>query len=295
MPPRKKTLLLAEGNDIHGQTPGSGSTGWTYLFSVYGNVQTLFNGSAGSGTGTGLYETTNFATTAPTTGTADSGGQTLTFDPPTGLITLTIPGGAFGQTVTVTMETPSSIPSDPVGALTGQLQGTGVAVDLTNDLGLQPTKNFNLTISYRTSDITGLDENKLVIARYDTGSGVWVPFDSTVDIVNHTITAHPNHFSTYQVMQMTPSDTVNTIRVFPNPFMPSAGHTAINFANLPGNARIRIYTLRGEIVQDLTASAAGIKSWDGKNKSGRDAASGVYFVLIQGEGQKKTVKLAIER
>lgn len=291
----EKRLLIAEDNDIYGQIPGSGSTTWTKLFSVYGNVEVLFNGSAGAGTGTGLYETTGFATTAPTTGSVNSDGQTLTFDPPTGLITLTIPGGTFGQTVTVTMETPTSILADPVGALTGQLLGSGVAVDISNNLSLEPVKNVDLTISYRTSDITGLDENKLVIARYDTTRGIWVPYASTVDTVNHTITAHINHFSTYQVMQMVPSDTVNTIRVFPNPFRPALGHTQVTFANLPADSRIRIYTLRGEEVAVRTATPAGIASWDGTNKSGRNAASGIYLAFIEGNGQHKTVKVAVER
>lgn len=88
---------------------------------------------------------------------------------------------------------------------------------------------------------------------------------------------------------------VDSVRAFPNPFRPAQGHTAMTFAELPANARLRIYTLTGELVRDLTADAAGVASWDGRNQAGRDAASGVYFVLAQAEGEKNTFKVVVQR
>lgn len=35
--------------------------------------------------------------------------------------------------------------------------------------------------------------------------------------------------------------------------------------------------------------------WDGKNQMGQKAASGVYYVLVQGAGDKETIKVAIQR
>lgn len=88
---------------------------------------------------------------------------------------------------------------------------------------------------------------------------------------------------------------VENVRAFPNPFRPARGHTAMTFADLPANARLRIYTLTGEMIRDLEADTAGTATWDGRNQDGRDAASGVYFVLAQAEGDKNTFKVVVQR
>ena len=56
-----------------------------------------------------------------------------------------------------------------------------------------------------------------------------------------------------------------------------------------------VYTLVGEKVRDLTADAVGHANWDGKNQSGKNAASGVYVVYVQSSGESKTLKVAVQR
>jgi hypothetical protein len=91
------------------------------------------------------------------------------------------------------------------------------------------------------------------------------------------------------------SSALGSIQVYPNPLRSSQGHTGINFLQLPPSARLRVYTLAGEKVRELTADRVGHANWDGKNESGHSAASGVYVVYVQGGGESKTLKVAIQR
>lgn len=77
------------------------------------------------------------------------------------------------------------------------------------------------------------------------------------------------------------------IKAHPNPFNPA---TKVSF-NLPrpGQAELRIYSLRGELV-DLVVGGiltAGRQEliWRGKNRSGQDTPSGTYFARIHFEGK----------
>jgi hypothetical protein len=91
------------------------------------------------------------------------------------------------------------------------------------------------------------------------------------------------------------SNDLSSVKVYPNPFRPGQGHTTITFANVPANARIRIYTLQGELMRDFTANGSGTGTWDGNNDSGSHVASGVYFALIEGNGSHRTMKVGVER
>lgn len=84
---------------------------------------------------------------------------------------------------------------------------------------------------------------------------------------------------------------------FPNPFMPSRGHTWIKFSQLTKKCIIRIYTLAGELVKELTKDAAATDRFEWypvHNKQGQDLASGVFIWYIESsEGQVKTGKLMV--
>jgi len=84
--------------------------------------------------------------------------------------------------------------------------------------------------------------------------------------------------------------------VFPSPFMPSKGHKSIKFGKLTANATVKIYTIAGELVRELSDDDGdGLITWDVKNRGGQNVASDVYLALIQGSGQKKILKFGIER
>jgi hypothetical protein len=89
---------------------------------------------------------------------------------------------------------------------------------------------------------------------------------------------------------------------YPNPWKPGSGGShdaaALTFTNLPNSAKVRIYTIAGELVRefDVTAADLNVKTWDGKNSGGKIAASGVYFANIKiSERSMQILKIAIER
>jgi len=70
---------------------------------------------------------------------------------------------------------------------------------------------------------------------------------------------------------------------FPNPFRP-ARTSSVFFAVAPNlqadNAKLKIYTVSGQLVKELNSA-----SWDGRNRDGHPVASGTYiFVLTNDKG-----------
>jgi hypothetical protein len=88
---------------------------------------------------------------------------------------------------------------------------------------------------------------------------------------------------------------------YPVPYKPALGHTVINFANLAVDSTIKIYTIMGELVAqpDMSTAVAGPNgltvTWDVKNKSGDNVASGVYIYQIKNAYSEKRGKLVIIR
>ncbi|MDD5302906.1 MAG: fibronectin type III domain-containing protein [Elusimicrobia bacterium] len=228
-----------------------------------------------------------------TAATIGSGGGAILYAAPSGPVTVIIPPQAFSGAVGVTLQTPTSFPSDT--SPTANLTGSNVGIEIVLDQAVQPSQDVTITMTYQAGDILGLDAHRLIIARYDTTRNVWVPLVSTSNMLQRQVTARTNHFSLFRIMQAAASGTVDTALAFPNPLRPSQGHTLMTFANLPAGARIRIYTLSGQLVRDLSANAVGMASWDGRNQSGEKAASGTYAVFAQGAGQSKTFKVIVQR
>lgn len=80
---------------------------------------------------------------------------------------------------------------------------------------------------------------------------------------------------------------------FPNPFKPSSG-IPLTFARLAPGGRVRIFSLTGESVAEVSADGGGTAQWSGRNASGRTAASGIYWVLADGaDGSRKTFKIVV--
>ena len=94
----------------------------------------------------------------------------------------------------------------------------------------------------------------------------------------------------------TARDDLSAAHCYPVPFKPSAGHTKITFTALTGAARIRIYTISGELVRTLSkADTSDSLDWDVRNTGGSAVDSGVYLYLIEGTGKSKTGKLMVIR
>ena len=83
--------------------------------------------------------------------------------------------------------------------------------------------------------------------------------------------------------------------VYPNPFRPAQGASAINFTNMPEGATIDIYTVTGELVRKLSADNAGKCAWDARNGSGAAVASEVYLAVVKNGSEKRILKVAVIR
>lgn len=84
-----------------------------------------------------------------------------------------------------------------------------------------------------------------------------------------------------------PSPEAGPPRAYPTPFVPSRGHDRIVFAGLPTRAAIRVYTLSGERVRELSKEdlSAGSLTWRPVvNEQGSPLASGVYLYVISAPG-----------
>jgi hypothetical protein len=69
----------------------------------------------------------------------------------------------------------------------------------------------------------------------------------------------------------------------------------MKFSGIPPSSVVKIYTLLGELVRQLDGDAGGIALWNGKNDYGQDVASKVYLAVIEGGGETKVVKIAVQR
>ncbi len=103
---------------------------------------------------------------------------------------------------------------------------------------------------------------------------------------------------------------MDRIRVVPNPYVAAAsweqanpqgvtgrGERRIDFINLPAEARIRIYNVRGALVKELVHDGGlddGTVSWDLRTREDLEAAYGIYFYHVEApDGATRTGRLAL--
>lgn len=202
--------------------------------------------------------------------------------------------GAFNQNVNVFLSVPPQIPA--AAAPAGAVKATGVGVQISLDQNIQPNQPLPVTVTYNPADLAGMDLTKLVLARYDPTNNLWLTLNSFSDPANSKVIGLTDHFSLFQVMQLdTSANSVSTVKVFPNPLLPTEGEPVMNFTSLPPSARVRIYNLAGVLIKDLTASVVGIAQWDGTNRFGVNVASGIYFAAIDAGGRSRTLNIAVQR
>jgi hypothetical protein len=149
---------------------------------------------------------------------------------------------------------------------------------------------------YLTANLGGVDENTLLLARYDPDRGIWLPLPTTRDTANNRVTARTSHLSLFQIMAAPKAGNFDGVTAGPVPWLASRSPgTPITFRNLPAGAKVRVYTMLGELVYETAADTAGVAVWNGKNKAGENAASGVYLALLGSGGSSKKMKLVLER
>ena len=86
----------------------------------------------------------------------------------------------------------------------------------------------------------------------------------------------------------------------PNPYLGYAkwetrsGERKLQFADIPDNCIIRIYTLAGELIRTINHDdGTGTQDWDMLSEAGRGIASGVYLYHVESQYGNFTGKFAV--
>ena len=222
-----------------------------------------------------------------------------------GPVSVVFPAGTFPVPVTATLYWPPADPANPYLSYPSSLPNalshaaamtpTFVGTELTVSPALQPSQLVSITLGYQATSVAGLDTGELAMAYYDPVENLFVPIAASSNPSLKQVTGRSPHLSFYEIMAVIPATDLSSAKIYPNPFRPALGHTAITFSQLPPNTRIRIYTVTGELVRDLSTDDTGIARWDATNGGGQNVASGGYFALVQGVGRKSILKVMIQR
>ncbi|MCK4419376.1 S8 family peptidase, partial [Candidatus Aerophobetes bacterium] len=87
---------------------------------------------------------------------------------------------------------------------------------------------------------------------------------------------------------------LESLVVYPNPFSMRKGHTQIIFYGLTSDAKIRIFTLTGNLLKEEEVSYQYSWTWDVKNMAGEELARGIYlWIVTNTAGGRRIGKIAI--
>jgi hypothetical protein len=219
-----------------------------------------------------------------TTGTGLVQSINLTAGAPDALATL---GWAPGTHSTVqgtgSIAVPTiDLPPLETNLMAGDFVDFRVTVHIRTNVSSAQTKNLRL----RLSDVNGI---------FETTGLACVPVDSTATTIQD-----PAHYLRSSITQIRTSAALAAYN-YPNPFNPRTQTTKIVFSNTGGQVTIKIFTITGQLVRDLsndpslTPPAQGVSQvvWDGKNGKGQVVRNGVYVAIIKAGGAKMTVKIAV--
>ncbi len=157
--------------------------------------------------------------------------------------------------------------------------------------------NHNLLVDETEgNDNINIKTLKLFFVNEDTAQWALIQ-NSYVDTVDNYVIGKLSHFSGYSIFSKSPQTDLSKVAVYPNPIYKPSDSNPIIFTRLTAEAKIKIFTISGEIVKDgLKSDTTGECIWNCKNNEGADVASGVYFYYIEdGSSEPAKGKFAIIR
>ncbi|OVE75275.1 hypothetical protein BVX98_07995 [bacterium F11] len=216
---------------------------------------------------------------------------------PQGLQVINWPAGTINQDILLDFDAYPDLPSvnttlDPFAS-----SGIGTEVGIARST-LTPEGLYTVILEYRLVDLSDPDnEDSLTLAKYNSTTGRWEPITSTVDKVLKTVTTELDSFGMFALLQHVPASSLSHVVAYPNPFRADQHQPQVNFDLLTAGARLRIYDLSGELVQDLLDNNRdGFIPWLLDTKNGKKVASGIYTYLITDpSGDKKIGRVGIVR
>jgi len=172
----------------------------------------------------------------------------------------------------------------------------------TLDAGQKATLTFDITNTgggTLTGSITTDQEwIKVDSAQFSCPSGNGTTINVTVD--NSVLNQKEGQYTgTITIVSNGGTATVNVILtatcvlVKPNPYNPNKGLlTFFGDGIVPGETTIKIYTLSGELVKDLSAKIDELV-WDGKTENGEPVATGIYLYTYESPKEKGVGKFTV--
>ncbi len=130
--------------------------------------------------------------------------------------------------------------------------------------GLARYEEVSGTLTIFTTRNSGLVNEDITNITFDELSGdIYVSTPGGVSVIGSTIGR--------------PTDDIDSVYAFPNPYVVASGDELLNF-NFARQANLRIFTVAGELVIEKPEPV-----WDGCNQHGEQVASGVYLFLLKDE------------
>lgn len=214
-------------------------------------------------------------------------------------IRVDVPVGTFpsNSLLVVNTNVELDLPAEGSNQASMRQLGTGVGLSISAG-GAQPQRPVTITMGYDLP--VGTDPRLLALGRYDEDARQWVLLPSSVDTASGTVTGVTNHFSYFSPFLVTPGAGLSAVNIFPIPWEPGSDNPLFNaatlsFTNLPANARLRIYSITGELIWKGEAAASGTWNWTGENYKGKRVASGTYMALIESGDQRLVKRFVIIR
>jgi hypothetical protein len=121
----------------------------------------------------------------------------------------------------------------------------------------------------------------------------WIEFDSSATYIDFDLMyKHMGPAGIVKEGGIPPKDSFTGICINPNPFNKFC-NVVLNSAHHQETAILSIYDIQGRLVRKISFENLRNNSmvWDGKDKYGRDANPGIYFLKINGKHTAKATKL----
>ncbi|MCX7956787.1 MAG: carboxypeptidase regulatory-like domain-containing protein [Endomicrobia bacterium] len=158
--------------------------------------------------------------------------------------------------------------------------------------------NISVSIPYYDTDSDGvidgtdISEENIQVFYYDPNSSNWQKVNNIeVDKQNNIVKFNTQNLAAFGLFASKFSPQIQgEVLVYPNPFVPSRGHSKMYFINLPENTTIKVYNIAGEMVFEKKGINNYTYEWNVVNNNNAPLASGVYFYVIKTPQNKKIIK-----
>jgi hypothetical protein len=89
----------------------------------------------------------------------------------------------------------------------------------------------------------------------------------------------------------------NDTEVYPNPFYPDSSSSLFHVGNVQAGQEMTIYDMIGRLVYSKAlVGNPQVDTWDGSNNNGVTVGTGIYILVITGDGQQNQIyRVAVVR